>query len=171
MPEPLYNKVVVVDERDEVIGAEYMFDAIEKGLIRRSASVVVFNTSGQVLVQKRSAKVFKPRLLDNSAGGHVDEGESYLQAARRELYEELGLANFELQEIATAFRNGNFYSAIYKVVVPDETVVQFNLEEIESVHWFRVEELEHKMQSEPELFSPTFLETWSKLRTALIESI
>ncbi len=44
--EKRYNKIVVVDENDNVIGAEYMRIAVEKGLIRRASRVYVFNESG-----------------------------------------------------------------------------------------------------------------------------
>lgn len=53
----VYNKIVVVDENDVVLGAEYMRDAINQGMIRRAARVYVFNTLGQLLVQQRSAYV------------------------------------------------------------------------------------------------------------------
>lgn len=53
----VYNKVVVVDEDDNVNGAERMTDA------RRAARVYVFNESGQLLVQHRSEKVLKPLML------------------------------------------------------------------------------------------------------------
>lgn len=83
MPPKIYNKVVVADANDNVIGAEFMMDAISKGMIRRAARIYVFNESGQLLLQQRSKNVLKPLLLDQSAAGHVDEGESYKQAAHR----------------------------------------------------------------------------------------
>jgi isopentenyl-diphosphate delta-isomerase len=92
MNETEYKKVTVVDEADNVIGAEYLLVAKEKGLLRRAARVFVFDKNGRLLLQRRSSKVFNPNLLDQSVGGHVDEGESYLEAAERELMEELNLA-------------------------------------------------------------------------------
>lgn len=55
--------------------------------------VVVRNAAGQIFLQRRSQnKRVQPGKWDTSVGGHVDPGESYEQAARRELYEELGIA-------------------------------------------------------------------------------
>ena len=170
MLEKIYNKVVVVNEQDEVLGAEFMMDAIAKGMIRRAARVYVFNESGQLLVQQRSTKVLKPLMLDQSAAGHVDEGESYLEAAKRELFEELGLGGYELTEIATSFRTKDFYNAIYRVIIPDNTEILFDPEELAQVMWLDVDEVTRRMETEPDKFTPAFLEAWALLRDKLIPS-
>jgi len=164
----LYNKIVVVNEADNVIGSEYMRIAVEKGMIRRAARVYVFNESGQLLVQQRSAKVAKPLLLDQSAAGHVDEGESYEEAARRELLEELGLKDVELLPIVISFRTTDFFNGIYKVVVPDGTTITFDSEELAGVFWYDIETLETEMKFEPDKFTPAFKETWYLLRDTLV---
>ena len=97
-----HKKVVVVDENDNVIGAEYMFDAIEKKMLRKVSRVFVFDQQGKILVQRRSASVVRPLLLDQSVGGHVDEGETYYEAAERELMEELGLKVKSIKYIGSA---------------------------------------------------------------------
>lgn len=168
MPEKIYQKITVVDEDDNVIGAEYMFDAIEKGMIRRAACVLVFNEVGDVLIQQRSAKVLKPLLLDHSAAGHVDEGETYFETAERELCEELGLSNVELTEVATSFRTKGFYRALYRAIVPNNTAITFDPEEVNAVLWMSVGVLEDAIQNTPEKFSPSFIEVWSALKDRLI---
>lgn len=163
----VYNKVVVVDENDNVIGAERMTDAIEKGLIRRAARVYVFNESGQLLVQQRSEKVLKPLMLDQSAAGHVDEGETYEQAAYRELEEELGISGYTLELVATSFRTTDFYNAIYRLTIPDNTPINFDPEEIKQVLWYDTDSLTKEMKTEPEKFTPAFLEAWHLLKDKL----
>jgi len=54
--------------------------------------VFVFNTQGDIYLQKRSAiKDVQPGRWDTSVGGHLCPGETYLKAAVRELEEELGV--------------------------------------------------------------------------------
>lgn len=163
-----YNKVIVVDENDIIIGAEYMMDAIEKGLIRRAARVYVFNESGKLLVQQRSKKVLKPLMLDQSAAGHVDEGETYEQAAYRELKEELGLDGFTLTLVETSFRTTDFYNAIYKVTIPDDTAINFDPEELQTILWYERDDLNEEMKNFPDKFTPAFKETWSLLEEKIV---
>lgn len=163
----VHNKVVVVDEEDNIIGAEHMMDAIEKGMIRRASRVYVFNESGKLLVQQRSEKVLKPLMLDQSAAGHVDEGESYEQAAYRELEEELGIKGLELELVETSFRTTDFYNAIYRVTIPDNTEINFDHEEIQQVIWYDIEALNNEINSESEKFTPAFKEAWAALGNKL----
>ena len=61
-------------------------------LIHKTAHVAVFSPDGRLLLQKRSAeKDIQPGKWDTAVGGHVAVGETYLEAARRETLEELGL--------------------------------------------------------------------------------
>ena len=56
----------------------------------------IFNSNGELYLQKRSAtKDIQPNLWDSSVGGHIDIGETPMQAAIREAKEELGLTNIE----------------------------------------------------------------------------
>lgn len=52
----------------------------------------MFDTANNILIQKRSMqKDTYPGYYTVSASGHIDKGESYEQAARREMEEELGI--------------------------------------------------------------------------------
>lgn len=82
----------VVDENDQVIGQTLRDDAHIKGLLHREVHVWVFNSKGEVLLQKRSpTKEIYPGLWDASIGGHVPSGMSYEEAALKELEEEIGI--------------------------------------------------------------------------------
>ena len=64
-----------------------------RGLWHRAVHVWVFRSDGRVYVQRRSSdKDVSPGCWDVSVGEHLQPGEDYLQAARRGLLEELGLA-------------------------------------------------------------------------------
>lgn len=168
--EPQYNRVTVVNENDEIIGFEYMMDAIEKGMIRRASRIYVFNESGQLLVQQQSKNVLKPLKLDQSAAGHVDEGESYEEAAHRELKEELGLEGYPLTTVIQSFRTSDFYNSIYKITIPDDTKIDYDSEELETVIWYELEKLDEEMKAEPEKFTPAFREAWLQLHDEIIHT-
>lgn len=167
MSEIGYKKVVIVDERDNVIGAQCLLEAKEKGLLRRAARVFVFDERGRLLIQRRSKKVFAPLLLDQSVGGHVDEGESYFEAANRELKEELGLEQ-DLEEVVTSFRSERFFNGIYRIVISSETDIRFDKNEIAEVFWIEIPKLEKMMTDSREQFTGGFLELWPQLRDKII---
>lgn len=94
-----YN-VEQVDENDNVLGEVSREKAHTEGLWHRIAVVYLLNGKGEILIQERKDS---PGFgLDHSSAGHVDVGETYKEAASRELGEELGVYNVELEEIGDA---------------------------------------------------------------------
>src|SRR6266850_1764164 len=82
----------VVNDRDEVIGQQRRSEVHRLGLKHRAVHVLVFNSRGQIFLQKRSLqKDRQPGLWDSSASGHLDCGEDYDACAVREVREEIGL--------------------------------------------------------------------------------
>ena len=83
----------IVDEQDRVIGQAPRPAVHAGGLRHRAVHVLIFNSHGELLVQKRAAtKDTFPGCFDSSASGHLGAGEDYDAAAHRELREELGLS-------------------------------------------------------------------------------
>ncbi|OGK41700.1 hypothetical protein A2954_07530 [Candidatus Roizmanbacteria bacterium RIFCSPLOWO2_01_FULL_37_12] len=84
---------VVVDKDDNILGYRTRYDCHHNNkLIHRAIAIVIFNSKGELLMQKRSkSKDTNPGFFSMSAAGHVGKGETYLEAARRELFEELGI--------------------------------------------------------------------------------
>ena len=82
----------IVDINDQVLGRETRAEIHRTGRMHRAVHMLVSNSSGEVFLQKRAAtKDTNPNCWDSSAAGHVDSGELYLQAAVRELEEEIGV--------------------------------------------------------------------------------
>ena len=94
------ENVIWVDENDYVLGEVSREKAHTEGLWHRVAVVYLLNADGKILIQERKDS---PGFgFDHSSAGHVDPGESYLEAAGRELKEELGVSGVELKEIGDA---------------------------------------------------------------------
>lgn len=80
------DDVIWVDENDNELGVISLEKAHREGLLHRIVVAYLTRDNGQILIQERMSG-----RLDHSSAGHVDVGEDYLQAAKRELKEELGI--------------------------------------------------------------------------------
>ncbi len=83
----------ILDENGKETGMRKMRNyAHAKGLWHHASHVWVYNSKGEILLQKRSMKIENyPGLWDISAAGHISAGETPEQAALREMYEEIGI--------------------------------------------------------------------------------
>ena len=89
-----------------------------KGLWHRTVHVWFVNARGEILLQKRSdTKESHPGEYDISAAGHIDAGETSVEAALREVKEELGviLIADELIKIGEFKRDGSLNGRTYIV--------------------------------------------------------
>ncbi|MGI5426947.1 NUDIX hydrolase [Streptomyces sp. CA-179760] len=81
-----------VDEQDRVLGVVERGEAIERRWPHRVATTVCRDPEGRFLVHRRQEGVSRfPGQYNWLIGGAVEVGESYEEAAARELTEELGV--------------------------------------------------------------------------------
>ena len=83
----------IIDKSENIIGKATRRECHgDRSLAHRTVHVLVFNSSGELFLQKRSAdKDIQPGKWDTSVGGHLDLGEAYEQAVHREMKEELDI--------------------------------------------------------------------------------
>ena len=124
--------------------------------------VCIFNSRGQLLIQKRSCeKRTWPELWDVSAAGGVDAGESSRQAACRECREELGYP-LDLADKRPAItlhipRGFDDFYVVKCDLDTDELTLQ--REEVTAVRWAEKEEvLELVKREEFVPYHPAFVE-------------
>jgi isopentenyl-diphosphate Delta-isomerase len=85
------EQVILVDAHDKEIGTMEKLEAHKKGLLHRAFSVLVFNSKGELLLQKRSkSKYHSGGLWTNTCCSHPQPGETVAQAGRRKLLQEMG---------------------------------------------------------------------------------
>lgn len=97
---PAEEIVVIVDGQNQAIGAVTRKIMRLQRLIHRASYILVFNTQGELFIQKRSqTKDIYPGYWDLAAGGVVLDGESYEESAKRELREELGISGVRLRPL------------------------------------------------------------------------
>ena len=139
----------VVDINDQVIGVKARGEIHALGLMHRAVHILVFNSNGELFIQKRSMNKDEcPGQWDSSAAGHVDSGETYLDCAIRELEEELGVL-FDpgldsplemLFQIQPSEVNGMEHSPIYRCVYDGE--LQLQAEEIDEGKWVSLAQMD-----------------------------
>ncbi len=150
--------LVTVDDNDNVIGYDSFINVHEKNIKHRGAEVLVFNSKGELLLQRRSANITYPLLFATSAGGHVDKDCDYEETARKELQEELGLTT-DITYIDTVYHpNMNEFIAVYKTVY--NGMPEFDPDEIDRLEWVSMADLAFLVGRFPYLFTPTFLRTY-----------
>ncbi|VVB75986.1 Isopentenyl-diphosphate Delta-isomerase [uncultured archaeon] len=82
----------VLDEKNHVIGITTRSEIKERKLKHKAAFVIITNSKGQLYVAQRTAdKKNYPLMWVLGSGGAVRAGESFEEAAKRELNEELGV--------------------------------------------------------------------------------
>ncbi|MFE0674123.1 NUDIX hydrolase [Streptomyces sp. NPDC058867] len=80
-----------VDAEDRALGTASRWEAVREGWLHRVATVVCRDTQGRFLVHRRAHQLTRfPGHYELGVGGAVAVGESYEEAAARELGEELG---------------------------------------------------------------------------------
>jgi len=119
-PEEMFD---VCDAEDRVIGVAPRSRVHAEWLLHRAVHVFVFNSKGDLLLQRRSAtKDESPLKLTSSASGHLGTGESYESAAVRELEEEIGLAGpLEfLVKLPASQETANEHTVLYRLISDQE---------------------------------------------------
>ncbi len=143
--DPQHELFDVIDEQDHVIGQTTRFQAHHNpALLHRSIGILVFR-GNEVFLQKRSTtKDTLPGLWTCSVTGHVDSGEDWLQAAKRELTEEIGV---EAQHDPVLIHQSIFrYSyesemmRFYRYDIDANATLTLDQSEIAEGKWFTVDQ-------------------------------
>jgi isopentenyl-diphosphate delta-isomerase len=99
------ERVVLVNDQDEIIGTEGKTRAHLLGTLHRAFSVFVVNSAGQLLVQKRALTKYHSRgLWSNTCCGHPRPHETVSHASRRRLREEMGFESNLMEVFSFIYR-------------------------------------------------------------------
>ncbi len=155
MPIPIQEEIVtIVDEENRVVGAVPRSRMRADRLPHRATYILVFNDVGELFVQKRTTgKDIYPGYHDVATGGVVMAGESYEDAAKRELAEELGITGAGLEGHFDFFFEdvGNrVWGRVFSCVYNGDVILQE--EEVESGAFLPVHEILELSRNRP--FTP-----------------
>ena len=86
------QKLNIVDERGNITGEDTRGNIHKQGLLHREIHVWFYTPNGEIIFQLRGGnKDTFPNLLDATVGGHVELGESFGDAALKEMEKETGV--------------------------------------------------------------------------------
>ncbi|MCX4830746.1 MULTISPECIES: NUDIX domain-containing protein [unclassified Streptomyces] len=111
-----------VDARDRVLGVVGRRDAVREGWLHRVGVVVCRDGRGRFLVHRRAAQLSRfPGHYELGVGGAAGVGESYEQAAARELGEELGVRAAVCLRFTSLNRSGlsPYWLGVCDAVLPE----------------------------------------------------
>jgi isopentenyldiphosphate isomerase len=155
--------VDVVNANDITVGVLPRAELFRKHANFRVAHDLIFNTSGELLVQKLArTRLRHPEYWGSSVAAYLFAGESYRAAAERRSTQELGVRGLELDFVGKISMNDEgcqkfigIFSAVH------DGPFAFNKEHIEKLEFLPLQQIHHLRDSGERLFTPTFLRVLS----------
>jgi 8-oxo-dGTP pyrophosphatase MutT (NUDIX family) len=148
--------VDIVDENLKVLFQTTRREAHRKGFLHCTIVAQVIDSQKKWLLVRPAAGREDAGQYVCPIGGHIKNGESDLEALRRESGEELGLQHFAYKRIGQAISNRqtkghieNHYYIFYEVYSNDEPILN---EESMDCQRFTPQELKRKMKQDPAMF-------------------
>ena len=151
-----------MDEADNETGTMEKMEAHEKGVLHRAFSILLFNSKGEVLLQKRSNKKYHSGgLWTNTCCSHPRPGESVEQAAKRKLLQEMGIdfqPEFAFKFIYKTALDHHLTEHEYDYVLTGlfDGEPDINPEEVEDWKFVDPNSLRKEMERQPEIFTYWF---------------
>lgn len=121
-------------------------EKLKEGEYRLFVHMWLINSKGEILIQKRSEQVnFAPGLWAVTGGGAI-QGEDSVDAAYREVKEELGI-DIHIKNKPVTFVSDNTIIDIY-IIEYDKDIdnIKLQKEEVSDVKWVTVDELKLMIQ-------------------------
>jgi len=156
------DMIILVDRNDNIIGTTSVMAAHEKGHLHRAFSIFIFNSAGELLMQKRSSnKLHSTGLWSNTCCGHPLPGENTSHAARRWLKEEFSLS-LDLDYLFKFHYKADFNNVVTEneimhvfCCISDE-VPQVNPSEVSEYKYMSMEAIGEDIQVNPENYTVWF---------------
>lgn len=153
------EKLILVDKNDCQIGIEEKIKTHKLGLLHRAFSIFIFNSNGELMLQKRDKNKYHcGGLWSNTCCSHPREGENVLEAAHRRLQEEMGL-DCELKQINSfiyqiAFENGLIENEFDHIIIGKyDKIPKLNSDEAEDWKWIDLKKLKDDIKINPKKYT------------------
>ena len=172
------EQLILVDEDDNLIGPERRDKChADAGLLHRAFSLYIFNSQGQILLQRRSKfKQLWAGYCANSCCSHPIWGEETETAAKRRLADELGLSVplSLIFKFKYSSRNEDFGSETELCTVfigKSDQVGVVDPNEVEEWKFVEPAVLDDALLSNEEQYTPWLNIAWKTLRSKYWETV
>lgn len=156
------EELILVNEDDQVIGFGEKIETHLIGALHRAFSVYIFNSAGQLLLQRRSStKYHSPGLWSNTCCGHPRPGESIKEASMRRLREEMGF-ECEVREVFEFIYHAKLNNGLYEHEYDHVVVGRFdgnptpNRDELDEWKWADPITIKFDVEKHPEDYTYWF---------------
>lgn len=150
--------ITQVDEHDNIVGLRPRSDFINEKLIHRSSYLVLFNSKGELLLQKKSqSKQWNPGLYTYAVGGTVAD-ETYEECIKREIKEAFGFV-LPFKELFK-YKHFDVGDKAFKTVFTaqtDKDDLSINKNYADSYSWVNLTELKKAIIEHPDKYAPPFI--------------
>ncbi|KKQ42612.1 MAG: Isopentenyl-diphosphate Delta-isomerase [Microgenomates group bacterium GW2011_GWC1_37_8] len=164
----------IVDKNDNVIGKDSKENKFKKEFITRNVAIFILDNDNKLLITKRSSKKISfPNRYDLAACGNVKSGETYHEAVKREVNEELGIdCKVELlNKIYNKFKengkNIKYFTAIFLGKYSGKVILNDELVELKKLTLSQIDSLIKKNKNE---FTPGFINDYRQVKDQLINA-
>jgi isopentenyl-diphosphate Delta-isomerase len=156
------ENVILVDEQDNVVGTMEKIEAHRRGVLHRAFSILIFNSKGELLLQKRSKeKYHSGGLWTNACCSHPVVEESIRDTARKRLLHEMGI---DLQpEFAYKFiyqtkldKELTEHELDYVFIGMFNGTPSINKQEVEDWKFMSIELIQDDIKTNPEKYTAWF---------------
>ena len=169
------QEVILVNENDEEIGVLDKMEAHRRALLHRAFSIFIFNSKGEMLLQRRALnKYHSGGLWTNACCSHPHPGEQVSNAAVRRLQEELGFTTSMTKAFDfvyhARFDNGlTEYEFDHVFVGQYDGPLQPNPEEVSDCCYKSIDEIKSSLLSHPHKFTEWFKIAFPKIEPYFLQ--
>ena len=173
----------IFDENNIPTGEKALRSIVHaQGLWHRTMHIYVFREKEngfEFLVHLRSkTKDTAPNMWAKSFGGHIEAGKTLEEATKKELQEEIGLEIADFKSLIEkewsqggTFPNFEHIKTYYYRDDGETDSLKFNDGEVQEVRWMNSEDIKKAMKEEPEKWSGSGQEGFTKTINFLTEKL
>lgn len=156
------EKVILVNQFDEVLGTMPKMEAHEKAVLHRAFSVFILNEKNELMLQQRAAhKYHSPLLWTNTCCSHQRLHEENTEAGKRRLREEMGFET-DLTPLFSFIYQAPFDNGLTEHELDHVMLGYFsgepeiNPEEVASWKWMGLDAVANDLKANPNQYTAWF---------------